>query len=577
MIPHLFESNATNFDTLGIGALTRTISCNVIEELNGAYELNLAMLVDDPLFEFVQVGNIIVALPNMTDNAQAFVIESVSKVINGEVTVYATHIAQYRTKLIPIPPFAATGVSGVALAFRSLALETNPFTLDTNSTSTATLTDQYPKSMRDIMGGSEGSILDIFGGEYYYDNFTIHHLTHRGRNTDARVMYGRNMTGFEQDETFAWNNSATGVYPYWYSEEEGIRYGDIQYSPYKDLYPYAKTVTVDFTDKFQTKPSKAELEAYALTWITSKGLPSVTLECSFDQFDFTDAQVNTLQLGDTVQVINSMYGVNYMSRIVATDFDVLGENYNTITVGDLKATLSSVIGEASQGESSVSNVVYYGTCSTAAATAAKTTNIANFPESLYTGMRVSVKFDYANGKANPTLSINGGTAVSIKRYGTTAPSTSAASSWNAGAVVDFVYDGTYWQMVAWNNTTYSSMTDAEISAGTGTTARIITPARLKTAIETWAVGKNVCCYANSIVRSFSSGQYTFALSDLKITTGDKPVGILLTPQYGSGVIMKYNYDSSSSSGVIIEAYNHDGTAYSGNLRFFCAVFQNSIT
>lgn len=345
MIPRLFKSEATSFENLGYGGLTRTVSCNVIEELNGAYELNLVMLVDDPLFEFVQVGNIIVALPNMTDSPQAFVIESVSKVINGEVTVYATHIAQYRTKLIPIPPFAATGVSGVALAFSSLALETNPFTMDTNSTSTASLTDQYPKSMRDIMGGSEGSILDIFGGEYYYDNFTIHHLTHRGRNTDARVMYGRNMTGFEQDETFAWNNSATGVYPYWYSEEEGIRYGDIQYSPYKDLYPYAKTVTVDFTDKFQTKPSKAELEAYALTWITSKGLPSVTLECSFDQFDFTDAQVNTLQLGDTVQVINSMYGVNYMSRIVATDFDVLGETYNTITVGDLKATLSSVIGE----------------------------------------------------------------------------------------------------------------------------------------------------------------------------------------------------------------------------------------
>jgi len=576
MIPRLFNADSADFNNLGYGVLSRTISCNVIEELNGAYELNLTMLVDDPLYEFVQVGNIIAVQPNMTDPIQAFVIESVSKVINGEVTIYATHIAQYRTKLIPMPPFAATGVSGVALALSSITLETNPFTMDTNSTSTATLRDQYPKSMRDIMGGTEGSILDIFGGEYQYDNFTIHHLTHRGRNTDARVMYGRNMTGFEQDETFAWNNSATGVYPYWYSEEEGIRTGDIQYSPYKDLYPYAKTVTVDFSDKFQTKPSKAELEAYALTWITSKGLPAVTLECSFDQFDFTDAQVNTLQLGDTVQVINSMYGVNYMSRIVATDFDVLGESYNTITVGDLKATLSSVIGEATQGESSVSNVVYYGTCSTARATVKKETTIANFPDSLYTGMRVTVKFSNYNSATSPTLSINGGTAVAIMRYGTTAASTSANGSWQAGSVVDFIYDGTNWVMVAWNNTTYSSMTDAEIAAGTGTTARNITPARLKSAIETWAVGKNVCCYANSIVRSFSSGTYTFALSDLNISTGAKPVGILLTPQYGSGVIMKYNYDSSSSSGVIIEAYNHDGTAYSGNLRFFAAVFQNSI-
>ena len=426
------------------------------------------------------------------------------------------------------------------------------------------------------MGGSEGSILDIFGGEYYYDNFTIHHLTHRGRNTDARVMYGRNMTGFEQDETFAWNNSATGVLPYWYSEEEGIRYGDIQYSPYKDLYPYAKTVTVDFTDKFQTKPSKAELETYALSWITSKGLPSVTLECSFDQFDFTDAQVNTLQLGDTVQVINSMYGVNYTSRIVSTDFDVLGENYNTITVGDLKATLSSVIGETSHESASVSNVVYYGTCSTAAATAAKTTNIANFPESLYTGMRVSVKFDNANGKANPTLSINGGTAVSIKRYGTTAPSTSAASSWNAGAVVDLVYDGTYWQIVGWINTTYSAISQANIEAVAGTSSGLITGQRFTQGFDKrfkTADGYGIC-YANTVVRTFASGQITIPLTDINITNATKPKGILLTPQYRTDVTMKYNYDASDSTNVLIECWK-EGVAYDGDMRFFMVVFQNS--
>lgn len=134
--------------------------------------------------------------------------------------------------------------------------------------------------------------------------------------------------------------------------------------------------------------------------------------------------------------------------------------------------------------------IYYGTCATAAATAAKTATLDNADGfSLTKGVTVVIKFTYANGVANPTLNVDSSGAKSIKRYGTTAPSTAATSSWNANSVVALVYDGTYWQMVGWLNTTYSSMTAAEITAGTGTTARIITPANLKTAIQTWETGE----------------------------------------------------------------------------------------
>lgn len=130
----------------------------------------------------------------------------------------------------------------------------------------------------------------------------------------------------------------------------------------------------------------------------------------------------------------------------------------------------------------------YCTCATAKGTKAKTTTIVSgtfTDDDLVTGAQVIVKFTNSNTAEDPTLKIGTATAKTIKRYGTTAPSTSAASSWNAGAVMMFTYDGTYWQMVDWVNTTYTSMTVAEIEAGTGTTARSITPARLKTAVKTW--------------------------------------------------------------------------------------------
>lgn len=129
----------------------------------------------------------------------------------------------------------------------------------------------------------------------------------------------------------------------------------------------------------------------------------------------------------------------------------------------------------------------YCTCSTAEGTAAKTATIVSGELStLETGTLVFVKFTNSNTASNPTLQIGSTTAKTIKKYGTTAPGTSSSSSWNAGAVISFIYDGSYWQMTDWINTTYSGMTDAEVSAGTGTTDRLITPARLKTAVQTWA-------------------------------------------------------------------------------------------
>lgn len=122
-------------------------------------------------------------------------------------------------------------------------------------------------------------------------------------------------------------------------------------------------------------------------------------------------------------------------------------------------------------------IFFYGTCGTARATARKVCNDADQTFQLYEGVLVFIKFTYANGKANPTLNINGTGAHAIRRYGTTAPSTSRASSWNAGSIVAFIYDGTQYQMVGWINTTYSVISQANIEATRGTSSGLITGQR----------------------------------------------------------------------------------------------------
>ena len=111
------------------------------------------------------------------------------------------------------------------------------------------------------------------------------------------------------------------------------------------------------------------------------------------------------------------------------------------------------IGETTYGVGST----LYGTCSTAANEAAKIVTLDGF-DKLIAGITIHVKFENSNTAANPTLKVGSSTAASIMRYGSTAPSTSAATSWQAGSVISFTYDGTYWQMNGWlnDNSTYSN-------------------------------------------------------------------------------------------------------------------------
>ena len=116
------------------------------------------------------------------------------------------------------------------------------------------------------------------------------------------------------------------------------------------------------------------------------------------------------------------------------------------------------------------NIHHYGTCSTAAGTAAKAVTLSNSMSfTLAAGAKVYVKFSEYNSAANATLNVNGTGAKSIYKYGSTAPGTSAKTSWYTGSVVCFIYDGTAWQMVGWLNddTTYSN---ASLGQGYGTCA-----------------------------------------------------------------------------------------------------------
>lgn len=158
--------------------------------------------------------------------------------------------------------------------------------------------------------------------------------------------------------------------------------------------------------------------------------------------------------------------------------DVQMSYYQTqkMTVDYTISYLSAVPTGSTQAKGLPMGDFFYGVCSTGGGTVRKEVNVGSF-FTLRTGITIYVKFANANSIANPTLNVNGTGAIAIKRYGTTAPSTSRASSWNANSVVCLVYDGTYWQMLGWENTTYSAISQANIENVSGTTSGLITGTR----------------------------------------------------------------------------------------------------
>ena len=88
----------------------------------------------------------------------------------------------------------------------------------------------------------------------------------------------------------------------------------------------------------------------------------------------------------------------------------------------------------------------YATCSTAAATAAKVATIADGSStfSLEKGARICVSFTYANTASAATLNVASTGAKAICWQGSALVS---SQYWQAGAVVDFVYDGNGWSIV----------------------------------------------------------------------------------------------------------------------------------
>lgn len=331
-------TSARNFTTLGLGKLTDCISCEVYEERNGEYELTMEYPMDGVHFSEIENRSIIWAKPNYTDDPQAFRVYQITSPIDGVIEVNAAHIS-YDLSGVPVAPFTATSCSAACAGLMTNAMISTPFSIGTTVPTIADFKTEYPTSARSLFGGMEGSLLDVYGGEWAYDNYTCTLKSARGQNRGVVIRYGKNLLDLRQEANI--ENVYTGVLAYWKNEILGqsVQTNIINVA---GTFNYRKILVLDLSLEFTDKPTKAQLTAKARSYMTQNniGRPNVNITLDWVQVgELTDR----VDLCDTVTVIFEKLGIETTAKCISTTWDVLADRYKELEIGDAKANMPSTI------------------------------------------------------------------------------------------------------------------------------------------------------------------------------------------------------------------------------------------
>ena len=358
MIPILYEAKTNDFTGNGTGFLKDATECTVKEVRNGTFELTLKYPENGVYADKLTEDAIIKAKPNNKDNDQLFRIYKSGKTIAGVNTFYAEHIS-YELNSNPIcqPVIEGKNPQQAIEQVLSQAAVPNNYTAwsDIQTRNSASIDDVV--SVRKMLGGVEGSILDTWGGEYQFDNFTIKLWKNRGKDTGETIRYGKNLITAEQEKNIA--NTVTAIFPYARykkdetSEEEilvKLSEGIIK-TPNADRYARLKCEPVDFSDKFEDGVVITEdmlrkvATAYAQSGIDE---PSISIKASFQDMNKIKgnenlATFNSVDLCDIVTVIIEKLDIDVKAKVVSYTYNVLKERAENVEIGETRTNLTKQI------------------------------------------------------------------------------------------------------------------------------------------------------------------------------------------------------------------------------------------
>jgi len=376
MIPILYERSETRFNTNGLGRLNECTRAIVHESRNGVYECEFDYPITGRLYGEICNGRLVGCIHDDRKDIQPFEIYGKTAPMNGIVTFYAHHISYKASKVI-LMPGSASSIAQAMVYLKNNTYNDNPFSFWTDKTTTGTWKVDAPISVKEILGGVQGSILDVYGtGEYEWDKWLIKLHLHRGSDTGVEIRYGKNLSDIKQetDSSKVYN----AVVPYWYSQETGdivtlpegavISSGvelytetltdhnnesliDHNGNELEAAYYEIQPVPLDLSDRWEAKPTVEQLREKA-TSLQESGeawLPDENIEVNFVQLWQTAeyasvAPLLRVSLCDKVTVHYPELGINTVKmQVIDVEYDVLRERFSKMELGKARASYAEVI------------------------------------------------------------------------------------------------------------------------------------------------------------------------------------------------------------------------------------------
>lgn len=358
MKPILYKANETTFETYGLGEIDATKAL-VTRERNGNYTLYIEYPASGRLASVFKNDMRIKSDAGLRTKNQTFFISRIVKDSTGILKIYAKHISHLTETMAIRNNTVVSGTAQVALSiWASNSLGGIRFDVwsDIELSSKASWDIANFKTARDVLGGVKGSILDVWGGEYEFDNTTIRLHKQLGRKSPTVLEYGRNILRAEDDQDI--EGAYTSVYPYATYTPETQGTGDATGSsqqvtvelpekyvdgPYVGLYNERRVLIVDFSSNFKEKevPTVDKLRKLAKDYAINNrlGLPKINTKIEYvdlsKTLDYKLTQIlEEAELCDIVPIYYPEIGLTSEdAKLTTIVYDVLLEQNNSVEVG----------------------------------------------------------------------------------------------------------------------------------------------------------------------------------------------------------------------------------------------------
>lgn len=366
MKPILYKANETTFETYGLGEIDATKAL-VTRERNGNYTLYIEYPASGRLASVFKNDMRIKSDAGLRTKNQTFYISRIVKSSKGIIKIYAKHISHLTELMAMRNGTLANGTASSALSiWASNTLGGARFdTWSDITTSNRTSWDiANVKNAREALGGKEGSILDVWGGEFEFDNTTIRLHKQLGRKSPIVLEYGRNILSAEDEQDIG--STYTSIYPYatYTPDSTGSTDGHSEAitvelpekyidSKYAGLYNERRVEIVDFSSSFKEKevPTAAKLRNLANAYIINNnvGLPKINTKIEY--VDLSKAQdhasnqiLEEAELCDIVPIFYPPIGLTSEDgKLTTIVFDVLRGVNDSVEVGTIGEGIRSAM------------------------------------------------------------------------------------------------------------------------------------------------------------------------------------------------------------------------------------------